>query len=155
MTLKSVGLILCALALSGGGWLAGEKFKKGMKDLTFMKELILHLKREICFSRTELPQCFLNFDTDDYKAVVTALALGNVEEAMKKLNLEKSLTEALIRFFRTLGKDSANAEELRINKFLDFLEQEEKKMSSALTGKVKSAKVLGICLGASLLLLFL
>ncbi len=155
MSLKSIGLILCALVLSGGGWLAGEKYKHEMRDLIFIKELVLHLKREISFSRTELPDCFLSFQNKNYSDVINCLSKGNYEEATKKLAFKNEFSQILISFWSSLGRDTACAEESRINKFLDFLEHEEEKMSSSLTGKIKSARVLGICLGAALLLLFI
>ena len=155
MTFKTVGLILCAAGIAAGGWYIGERIRRSQKDLSFLLRLTEHVYTEVRYAHTELPQCFHSFSEPEERRTVEKMARGEYREALQALSLPKETRIKLCTDYELLGSGTLDEELLKIERIRDYLRKENDKAAKKTGGSVRSARVLGICIAAALLLLFL
>ncbi len=154
MTVKHIGLLFCASAFCLGGLFRGVYLKKIYKEVLFFRELVIYLKDQICLMHTELPQCFRDYTSAGHRVFLDECIKGSYETAVETLSVDKKFSALFLEFLNGLGSHPSKSEEEYINRFLMLLQGEAEAMATKTEGKIKSAQVLGICIGAVLLLLF-
>lgn len=152
---KTAGLLLLAISSVTAGFLIGGGEKKKRNDLLFLIGLLTFLKREIVYSKTELPLCYSAYNKIKSHPALDALQNGDTTKAVSLLSLPAEIKDALLLFFDLVGKGTVEEETARCGKMLETLEETEKKYGKDLPGKLRVSRTLGICIGAVILLLFL
>ena len=155
MTFRTIGLVLCAAACVAGGWMVGERMKKAQKDLSYLLRLTEHLYTEIYYAHAELPMCFRSFREADDRHIAERMANGAYEDALRALAVPSELRRELTESFIQLGNGTLEEELLKIGRMKERLKNESESSAKKTVGGVRSARVLGICAGAAILLLFL
>ena len=155
MTFKTVGLIFCAMGIVAGGWYIGERIKRSQKDLLFLLRLIEHVYGEIRYTRSELPCCYLTYKGDDERRIAGKMARGAYAEALSALSLSKEIKREMLSQLPALGSGTLDEELMKIERIREYLKKESEKAAGTVRGSVRSARVLGVCIAAAILLLFL
>ena len=153
--LKIVGVSICAAVCVLGGFYAGSIYKTEVRDLSFLCDLAAHIEREIEYDRTELPKCFFSYRDEKRASFLLKMGEGRCGEALKELKLSRKTADESLAFFEGLGRCGADEELKKIKKYLSAIEAEKIRKENESAGKVKSSRVLGVCLASVLLLLLI
>ena len=153
--LKIIGVSICAAVCVIGGFYAGSVYKSEVRDLSFLCALISHIEREIEYEKTELPLCYASFRDENRSSFLEKMSAGRCAEALKELKLSKKTAGEALAFFEGLGRCGSSEELKRIKKYLSSVEAEKVRKENESAGKVKSSRVLGVCLASVILLLLI
>ena len=83
------------------------------------------------------------------------MARGAYAEALSALSLSKEIKREMLSQLPALGSGTLDEELMKIERIREYLKKESEKAAGTVRGSVRSARVLGVCIAAAILLLFL
>ena len=153
--IRIFGILMLSALFIVGGFILSEQFKKRHRDTLYLLGLIKHLKIEIQYTGKPLAHCLSSYPDKNNPSFIAHLAARQFDIALKELHLNSLLKEELSLFFTQLGSRDKEQEELRCQRMILRMEEEEGILRSSLSEKVRVSRTVGVCIGGVLLLLLL
>ena len=153
--MRLAGIILLSLCPIIAGFYMGKREQKKLADLSYIVQLLQHLRQETCIGKTKLALCFEKFEEELHAQSTHHFALREFEQGLSMLSLQPETKKKLIFFFGALSSGDVTQELARFEIINAQIGEELVLLENSIPEKVRISRTLGICIGGMILLLLL